>query len=132
MSRLMVFTVAIWIGAVGLSAHHGYAEYDREHAVSVEGDIAQIVYVNPHVLMTIQTSDAEYAVEWGNLLQLSRWHVAKGTLKAGDHVILTGRAVRDRSIHKLSLVTEIQRPADGWRWSRQIPDVPPPIPNVAR
>ena len=114
---LALATAAVF-GASAASAHHGYAAYDREHLVSIEGDLEQVVYANPHVLMTIRTADAAYDIEWGNLVQLGRWHVAKGTLKVGDHVILTGRALRDPAVHRLSLLTEIRRPVDGWQWSR--------------
>jgi hypothetical protein len=120
MSRTIFLTLAAAavFGASAVSAHHDYAAYDREHLVTIEGNLEQVVYANPHVLMTVRTADAAYDIEWGNLLQLNRWHVAKGTLKVGDHVILTGRALRDPAVHRLSLLTEIRRPADGWQWSR--------------
>jgi hypothetical protein len=116
--------VAILVGG-SLSAHHDYTAYDRDHPVSIEGDIAQIVYENPHTMLTVRTTDAnnvgaEYIIEWGNLAQLRRWSITKGELKAGDHVIVTGSARRDPLVHKLSLLTDIRRPADDWHWSRKL------------
>jgi len=116
-----VLTVAaLCLTATAAFAHHSYAAYDREHPVSIEGDISQVVYANPHVILTVHANDAEYTVEWLSLYLVSRWIVAKGKLAVGDHVVLTGCALRDKTERRISLVTDIRRPSDGWAWSRQI------------
>jgi hypothetical protein len=124
MSRALALTfAAICFAATAVSAHHSYAAYDREHPVSIEGEISQVLYANPHVLLTVRTTDGEYTVEWLSLYQVSRWIVARGRLSVGDHIVLTGRALRDRTGRRISLVTDIRRPSDGWTWSRQIAGV---------
>jgi hypothetical protein len=121
MSRTLALMLAALLATAGTaSAHHSYAAYDREHPVSIEGDISQVVYANPHVIFTVHANDAEYTVEWLSLYQVSRWIVAKGKLAVGDHVVLTGCALRDKTERRISLVTDIRRPSDGWAWSRQI------------
>jgi len=121
MSRaLRLAFAAICLTATAVSAHHSYAAYDRDHPVSIEGVISQVLYANPHVILTVRTSDAEYTVEWLSLYQVSRWIVAKGRLAVGDRITLTGCALRDRAEHRISLVTDIRRPSDGWMWSRQM------------
>jgi len=121
MSRALILTLtAICLTATVASAHHSYAAYDRDHPVSIEGEISQVLYANPHVILTVRTTDAEYTVEWLSLYQVSRWIVAKGKLAVGDHIVLTGCALRDRTERRISLVTDIRRPSDGWTWSRQI------------
>jgi hypothetical protein len=121
MSRGLILTLAgICLTATVASAHHSYAAYDRDHPVSVEGEISQVLYANPHVILTVRTTDAEYTVEWLSLYQVSRWILAKGKLAVGDHIVLTGCALRDRTERRISLVTDIRRPSDGWTWSRQI------------
>jgi len=120
MSRALTLTfAAICLAATAVSAHHSYAAYDREHPVSIEGDISQVLYANPHVLLTVRTTEGEYTVEWLSLYQVSRWIVAKGRLSVGDHIVLTGRALRDHTGRRISLVTDIRRPSDGWTWSSQ-------------
>ncbi len=116
----MLTVAALCLTATAAFAHHSYAAYDREHPVSIEGDISQVVYANPHVILTVHANDAEYTVEWLSLYQVSRWIVAKGKLAVGDHVVLTGCALRDKTERRISLVTDIRRPSDGWAWSRQI------------
>src|SRR5689334_12974631 len=114
MSRALALTlVAMCLTATTVSAHHSYAAYDRDHPVSIEGDISQVLYANPHVILTVRTNDAEYTVEWLSLYQVSRWIVAKGRLGVGDHIVLKGCALRDRAERRISLVTDIRRPADG-------------------
>ena len=121
MSRALILTLAaICLTATVASAHHSYAAYDRDHPVSIEGEISQVLYANPHVILTVRTTDAEYTVEWLSLYQVSRWIVSKGKLAVGDHIVLTGCALRDRTERRISLVTDIRRPSDGWTWSRQI------------
>jgi len=91
MSRVLALMfVAICMTATAVSAHHSYAAYDREHPVSIEGEIAQVLYANPHVILTVRTNDADYTVEWLSLYQVSRWIVAKGRLAVGDRIVLTG------------------------------------------
>lgn len=112
--------MVLFVTATTVSAHHSYAAYDRDHPVSIEGQILQVLYANPHVILRVRTNDAEYTVEWLSLYQVSRWVVAKGKLGVGDHIVLTGCALRDKTEHRISLVTDIRRPSDGWTWSRQI------------
>jgi len=126
MPRIFAATLAaVCLAAATASAHHNYAVFDREHPVSIEGDIERVVFGNPHVILAIRAGDTTYSVEWGNLQQMTRWSITKDTLAAGDHVIVTGAVPRDRADHRLSLVTAIRRPADGWNWGRTIPSVSP-------
>ena len=122
MSRTPASTIAAaLLAAATVSAHHGYAAYDREHPVSIEGELTQLVFANPHVVMTVRSGGVDYTVEWLSMYQLTgRFHVEKDTLSVGDHLILTARAMRDQTQHRLSLVTEVRRPADGWAWSRTL------------
>jgi uncharacterized protein DUF6152 len=131
----MTRTLAVALAAIGLGmssatvldAHHSYAAFDREHPVSIEGEITQVVFANPHVVLTVRAADADYTVEWLSMFQLTgRYHVLKDTLVAGDHVVVTARATRDPSEHRLSLVTDVRRPADGWSWSRPLMPVARP------
>jgi hypothetical protein len=39
------------------SAHHSYAAFDLESTVSIEGELSDVVWAKPHVLMTITTEE---------------------------------------------------------------------------
>jgi hypothetical protein len=129
MPRFVVaLTVAALLCAVPAVAHHSYGEYDQDHPISVEGTIQQVIVGNPHALLRVRTDkNVVYTAEWGNALQLRRWGLKPGTLRAGDRVVITGSPLRDRSFRTIALLTEIRRPADGWRWSR---DLPPSAPST--
>jgi hypothetical protein len=119
MSRVIALTLAaVGLAASTLSAHHSYALFDREHPVSVEGEIERVVFANPHVIVSMRTGEASYSVEWGNLNQMVRWNITKDTLHVGDHIVVTAAPTHDPADRRLSLVTEMRRPVDGWRWSR--------------
>ena len=105
------------IAAAQTQAHHSYAAFDRCTAIALEGEIASVEWVNPHIRIRLRTQEvASYFVEWFSLAQLEHAGIATETLKPGDRVVVTGNPMRDPSSKVLSLLTEIRRPTDGWSW----------------
>jgi uncharacterized protein DUF6152 len=118
---LYVLLVSSTASLVTLSApaHHSYAQFDRCHPVALEGDIQNVAWANPHIVIDLRTVDeTSYRVEWFNLQQLQNAGLATETLKTGDHVVITGAATRDPALRLVSLVSEIRRTSDGWSWTR--------------
>ena len=103
-------------------AHHSFAStYIENQQVSISGELVQFAYRNPHALIQITAPDANrqmqrWTIEWEGRGQLDHDGVTGTTLKAGDHVIITGNPGRNASDHWLRLLT-IVRPRDGWKWS---------------
>jgi Family of unknown function (DUF6152) len=98
-------------------AHHGYANFLINQNVSIEGDIEEFRYANPHIVLKIRTADSTlYTATWEAPKRVERAGVKRTTLKVGDHVIVTGAPPRDPASHELMPVREIHRPRDGWRW----------------
>jgi uncharacterized protein DUF6152 len=116
--KIALVFAAVVLSAAALDAHHSYAAFDREHPVSVEGDIESLLFVNPHVVFSLKAADGTYKVEWGALNQMVRWNITRDTLHVGDRVVVTAAPTHDPSERRLSIVTEIRRPGDGWRWAR--------------
>ncbi len=117
----VLLTIGLFASAAGSSAnaHHGYSQYDRCQRLSVEGEIEQISWANPHIVVTLKGDDAvAYRVEWISLQQLQRSGLASGILEVGDRVVVTGSKNRDPERVILTLLKAIDRPADGWHWSR--------------
>ena len=56
-----------------------------------------------------------FGAEWANPSRLRRDGITRETLKAGDHVEITGSPGRTASDYKIHL-KRIRRPADGWEW----------------
>ena len=131
MRRLALLTVTILLTATTAFAHHSYGEYDQDHPVSISGTIQSLVIGSPHSVMRVRTADnVIYTLVWGNAAQLARWGVKPGTLHAGDRIVVTGAEMRDRSFHTMSLISEIRRPADGWRWTRATGPLPSTAPTA--
>src|SRR5580704_8672620 len=74
-------------------AHHGGADYDREHTIALKGTITEFVWANPHPQIFIAVKDENgKVVNWGiealapAILRRAGW--VPSTLKPGDPMTL--------------------------------------------
>jgi hypothetical protein len=119
MTRTIVATIAAVLAAGTAYGHHSYGAYFEDQTVTIEGTLEAIRFANPHVVMTLKTDAPQvYTLEWQNLIQLRHGNVGPTTLRAGDRLIVIGSPPRDPASHTITLLREISRPADGWRWRR--------------
>jgi len=121
MKRTVFTSMAVLLLSAGsMIGHHGYAEYDRNAPVTLEGNLKNVLWANPHVELTLETATkGDFSVEWAAVFQLSRSGINSVPVKAGDHLIVTGSINRNPERRILTLVQEIRRPADGWHWENQ-------------
>ena len=107
---------------VPAGAHHSFAAtYFEDKIETVEGDLVQFLFRNPHTFVHVQGPDAgghmqRWAIEWAAGLQLAGQGVTRETLKPGDHVVITGNPGRNEADHRMRM-RSIVRPKDGWKWS---------------
>jgi hypothetical protein len=105
-----------------VSAHHSFAAtYVEDQQMSIEGEVVQFVYRNPHALLQLMAPDGNrqmqrWTVEWEGRGQLDHEGVTSMTIKVGDRVVVTGNPGRNASDHWLRAQTII-RPKDGWKWT---------------
>jgi uncharacterized protein DUF6152 len=110
------------VSAVPLLAHHSFAAtYFDDKSQTIEGNLVQFVFRNPHSFVHVEAPDengqmVRWAVEWGSGQQLSGQGVAGDTLRYGDHVIVTGSPGRNPEDHRMRM-RSIERPKDGWKWT---------------
>ena len=76
-------------------AHHGAAAYDNQKVMTITGTVTGFQFVNPHVIISLDSKDASGKVEhWSGELtspnHLTRYGWNKSTLKPGDQVTITG------------------------------------------
>jgi len=106
---------------VQVYAHHSFAAtYIEDKAVTIEGELVQVLFRNPHsfVHITVKEKDgsmARYSVEWGGAAQLGGQGVSRETLKLGDHVVISGNPGRNPSDHRVRMIS-LRRPSDGFGW----------------
>jgi hypothetical protein len=122
-TKLAVLTFAgVAFLGVRAQAHHSFAAtYNEGDKMTVEADVVQFLYRNPHSFLQLSTKDAKtgkeitWAVEWGGGGQLGSQGVQRETLRPGDHVVVVGEPGRDPEAHRMRMLS-IKRPSDGWSW----------------
>jgi len=122
-TKLLVLTfAAVTVLGVRARAHHSFAAtYNEGQKTTVEADVVQFLFRNPHSFLQLETKDAKTgkvttcAVEWGGGGQLGSQGVQRETLRPGDHVIVVGEPGRDPEACRMRMIS-IKRPSDGWSW----------------
>jgi hypothetical protein len=114
--------VAMLAAGVPAFAHHSFSvDYLEDQRVTLEGDIVEFQYRNPHAMVMFRVPDEQgqpvtYAAEWVGAGRLGQQGITPQTLKPGDRVRIEGAPGRDPSAHRLHL-KGIERAADGWTWA---------------
>ncbi|MDA1186070.1 MAG: DUF6152 family protein [Acidobacteria bacterium] len=124
MKPLFVALVISWACLVGgqVDAHHSFAAtYLEDKAVTIEGELVQLQYRNPHSFMQVTVMEANgsmsrYAIEWSGVAQLGADGVTKDTLKLGDRLVIDGHPAQNPSDRRVQLVS-LRRPSDGFGWT---------------
>ena len=118
---VFVLTGALLCGGRAYAHHSFAAAYLENKQLSIEGELLQVVYRNPHALLQIMALDSNrqmqrWTVEWEARGQLDHQGVTSMTLKPGDRVVITGNPGKNAADHWLRAQT-IVRPNDGWKWA---------------
>ena len=117
---LIVIVGGALVSAATVYAHHSFAAtYIVDKEIKIEGEMVSFMFRNPHSFVHVEAPDDQgvvqrWAIEWAAAGQLSG--VKRDTLKAGDHVIVTGNPGRTAEDHRIRM-RSIFRPKDGWKWS---------------
>src|SRR5262245_34762818 len=102
-----LFAIVVFALGVPLVAHHSFAAtYDEEKAQTIEGELAQFVFRNPHSFVHVDVSGSDgqkvrYAVEWASGSSLNGQGITRETLKFGDHVVVVGQPGRNEEDHRM-------------------------------
>ena len=123
MKRLIVLLIAgaALLSGIKLYAHHSFAAtYFEDKQDTIEGDLSQFLFRNPHSFVHVDGKDKDgkpvtFAVEWGGGGQLGRSGVTRDTLKVGDHVIIVGNPGRNPDDHRLRMI-KLKRTSDNYTW----------------
>jgi hypothetical protein len=127
---LFVVAGALVAGSQQVLTHHSFAAtYKSDERVSVEGELVQILFRNPHSFVYVATGEKNtegnlirWAIEWGGTGQLGSQGVTRDTLKVGDRVIITGNPGHNPSEHRIRMLM-VRRPKDGFTWGARADEV---------
>ena len=118
----LVLALAALVCQVPAHGHHSFgAFYFEDESISIEGEMVEFEYRNPHAWVHVLVRDGlgemrKYGAEWSNPNRLGQQGITKETLKPGDRLIVTGSPARSATEYKLHL-KRVERPADGWKWT---------------
>jgi hypothetical protein len=126
MKRYLGFVLVAAVALVGARAyaHHSFAAtYLEDQTVTIEGELVQFLFRNPHSFVHIMVKQengemVRYAVEWGGAGALGGQGVTRETLKPGDYVVISGSPGRNPADNRVRMVT-LHRPSDGFGWGRR-------------
>ncbi len=93
------FAVALVI-ALPVAAHHSDAGLDMESVIAFEGTVAEFIWRNPHVYVTVETTDErgesiEWTVQLSGLNGLSRRGWTRESLATGDRIRVRAHPAQD-------------------------------------
>lgn len=120
MRRAPALGLAILTCTTALWAHHSYSMfYATDHRVTLKGQVTKVAFSNPHVMLTLETKNSgTWQAEWTNTDALKRQGVQADTIHLGDVLEIEASPARNPDSRVVSALSEIRRPADGWRWVR--------------
>ena len=123
---LSLAAAAVLVGVgTQVSAHHSFAAtYLEDQTVSIEGELVQFLFRNPHSFVHVNVAEKDgtvrrYSVEWGGAGQLGSQGVNSQTLKVGDRVIISGSPARGYPKEARVRMRTLNRPADGFDWGKK-------------
>ena len=95
----VAFVAGIMMLPLAASAHHGWAAFDQEQTVNLQGTVTVFHFTNPHCVVEFEVKDDKGKVEnWQgemtSLNRLSRKGWTAATLEAGDEITVTGHRAR--------------------------------------
>jgi len=137
-TALAVVAVIVLAGSPALG-HHGYANFFMDRTVTIQGEIEEVRWANPHVVLRIRAADStvytalfhqgasyfvnrEVPFERGLAAaddpRNKHTPLTRQSIKVGDHVVVTAAPPRDPASHEVVSIREVRRPRDGWTWKR--------------
>ena len=121
---LLGLLVGILLAGGVAYAHHSFAAtYNVNSQITLEGELVQFAFRNPHSFVHIEAPDEygdiqRWAIEWSAAGNLAQQGVERQTLNVGDQVVVTGRPSRTPGEYRVQMLT-LERPSDGFSWGRR-------------
>ena len=112
--------VAAFAGGPAFAHHSATATYVHGQVVKIDGTLKEFIWRNPHSFMKVEATDDKgqkqmWVIEGAAPQQLTEGGLTASTLRAGDHVIVTGYPGRIAEDHRL-LLQVLERPSDGFKY----------------
>jgi hypothetical protein len=81
-------------------AHHSHGNYDVLNYTEMEGTVAAVIWLNPHVWIHLDVDDGKggadtWALEGGSINAITQHGWRKDSLQKGDKIAVRCHALRD-------------------------------------
>jgi len=103
-AEAVVVVLSLLLGTPCLLAHHGLAEFDTTHVVSLQGTVTDFQWIQPHAVIHADLKDergkiANWVLELGSPIMLGRHGWSPESVKRGDQVTVFGFRAKDGSAY---------------------------------
>jgi hypothetical protein len=87
-------------GVTPAAAHHSFALFDAQKSMTLEGDVKQFQWTNPHTWIQLIVVDAagknaEWSIEGASAATMARQGWSRLALKPGDHAVVVIHPLKD-------------------------------------
>lgn len=98
-SKVLMLGATLAIAAAA-EAHHSFAMFDNEKEQTIEGEVKEFQWTNPHIWIQINVTGAdgkvvEYSIEGSSPNGLRRQGWTRNTMKPGDKIVMTMHPLKD-------------------------------------
>ena len=92
--------LAALTAATSASAHHSFALFDAQKSMTLEGQVKEFQWTNPHTWIQLMVVDAagknvEWSIEGSSAATMARQGWSRMALKPGDHAIVVIHPLKD-------------------------------------
>ena len=105
---LTITTLVFLFNATSVKSHHGRPNFLYDVSITLEGEVIDYSWRNPHVYMEVQTINENneteiWLIEGGTPSVLKRQGWEKDSIKVGDNIVVVGNPNRNRKKNHLFL-----------------------------
>lgn len=86
----LLLTLFLPLSVAFSALHHGWANYDQTKTLDYTGQVEEITYENPHVMLKLQHENKTWTVVLAPPSRMNTRGLTKGMVKAGDMVRVVG------------------------------------------
>lgn len=97
---MLAGAAALAAAASPAGAHHSFALFDAQKSITLEGQVKEFQWTNPHTWIQLAVVDAggkevEWSIEGSSATAMARQGWSRTALKPGDHALVVIHPLKD-------------------------------------
>ena len=99
----LIIGTAFALTSAAVYAHHSFAMFDNQKEMTLDGEVKDFQWTNPHIWIQVNVKDqegkvSEWSIEGGSPNGLKRDGWTKKSIAAGDKINVTIHPLKDGSL----------------------------------